>query len=165
MPFGFCTEVVCWNVTFNFAGANLRVMLPQNVPNWPTGKKRPLALFPVLVNAHMAKLNADAIRICDKDCVCWRLNKKALNVRYDPQYVGAHPDGVHDIYMENIFAFGVWGICLPKKGAIRIEKDGNWVYPEDLPATDLLPNDKPPGRGSGGGGHKKKKGKKGKGRR
>jgi len=164
MPLGLCDQPVCWNVTFNFLGANLLLMQPPDVPDWTKGKKRPLANFQQMANALMAKLNADAIHVCDKNCVCVRLNKKAINVRYEPQYVGPHPDGVRDIYMENIFANGIWGICLPKKGPIRIQKDGEWVYPEDLPATDKLPNEKPPSSG-GSGGHKKKKGKKGKTRR
>ena len=44
---------------------------------------------------------------------------------------------------------------------MRIKKGDKWLYPEDLPASDILPKIESPG-GGGSGGHKKKKGKKGK---
>jgi len=175
MPLGFCNPPVCWNLTFNFAQAGLIIIKPNKVPKWDAdpkawnnvGQKAPLGTHPALENAFINKLNADARKICDTDCVCVRLHKRAVTVRYTPQLIGDNGlagQARREIYMENIWATGTFGMCLPKKGPIRIEKDGKWVYPEELPATDLLPNDEPPSSGGSGGsgGHKKKKGKKGK---
>jgi hypothetical protein len=162
MPMGFCNPPVCWMLTYDFTKARIRVMNPADVPTWNKGTKAPLAMFPAEVAAFTAQMNAGATYLCDKDCVCVRLHKNAVTAKYDPMYMCPHPTVAGLVlYMEKIEATGHWGMCLPKKGSIRIKKGDDWVYPENLPDTDILtPPPSSPGGGSGSGG-KKKKGKKG----
>jgi hypothetical protein len=120
-------------------------------------------MFPNEAAAFRAKMNAMANVSCDQDCVCMRLHKNAVTVNYDPQYMCPHPNLANvDLYMTGITATGFFGLCLPKRGSIRIKKGDKWVYPEELPSTDILtPPSSPPGGSSGGSGSgKKKKGKK-----
>jgi hypothetical protein len=88
-----------------------------------------------------------------------RLHRRAVTVLLSPMLMGPTPAGGRDLYMQGIQARGIWGICLPKRGGIRIKKGDKWVYPEDLPESDILPR-LPSSPSPGGSSHKKKKGKK-----
>jgi len=159
MPVLFCNPPVCWRFTYNFAGASNLTMKRNDVPNWNRGVVSPLGTFPAIEAAFMARLRAGENLQCDKDCVCVRLNKRAVVVRLDPMLMGPTPAGLRDLYMQGITVRCFWGMCLPKRGNIRIKKDGEWIYPGELPEEDILP--KLPSSSSPGGGSKKKKKKKG----
>lgn len=156
MTMGFCNPPVCWRVTYNFAGASNLTMKRKDVPNWNLGVVSPLGTFPAIEAAFMARLNAGGNLQCDKDCVCMRLHRRAVVVALTPQLMGPTPAGGRDLYMQGITARGFWGICLPKRGNIRIKKGDKWIYPEDLPAEDILPK-LPSSPSPGGSGYKKKK--------
>jgi hypothetical protein len=159
MPMGFCNPPICWRITYNFANANVLTMKRKDVPNWNLGVVSPLGTFPAIEAAFMARLNAGANLSCDNDCICMRLHRRAVTVLLSPMLMGPTPAGGRDLYMQGIQARGIWGICLPKRGGIRIKKGDKWVYPEDLPESDILPR-LPSSPSPGGSSHKKKKGKK-----
>jgi len=148
---GFCTPPVCWNLTYNFAAAADLVIKPKDVPTWAKGIPMPLGSFPAMEAAFMAQLNAGATLRCDQDCLCVRLHKKAITVALPPQRIGPHPLGKTDVYMTGITVTGFWGMCLLKHGGVRIKKGDKWVYPDELPSSDLLV----PPPSPGGSSHKK----------
>lgn len=152
---GFCIPPVCWTLNYNFAAAGILVIKPKDVPNWAKGLPMPMGSFPAMEAAFIAQTNAGATLRCDQDCICVRLHKKAITVALPPQRIGPHPLGKTDIYMTGITATGFWGMCLLKHGGVRIKKGDKWVYPDELPGSDLLSAD-----GSQGGSAHKKKAKK-----
>lgn len=155
LPPGVCPNAVCWDLTYNFAACQVRVMKPADVPNWNKGALVPVNMFPQQVAQFQARLNAQAKTLCGNTCVCFKLHKKAINFRYEPMKIGPHPAGVTDLYLEGVTARGWMGLCLAK-GWVRIGKGGKWIPVEDLDAPDVIKE----GSSSSPGGGGKKKGKK-----
>ena len=157
LPPGVCERGMCWDLTYDFTKARIIVIKPEDVPNWNKGARLPVNLFP-MAGPFQQNLVANAKTLCGNTCVCWRLHKQAINLKYDPMRIGPNPAGNQtDVYLAGVTATGWFGICFAK-GWVRIWKDGKWKKVEDLGEPDLIKESS----SSGGSGGKKKKGKKGK---